>query len=72
MVDVMMQLVLMVVDMVGTNGINGINSNNGRGIATLDMLIVALQRTNNPFPFHETRLINWRTQVRADETLEHE
>ena len=75
MVDVMMQLVLMVVDMVGTNGINGINSNNGRGgIAALDMLIVALQRTNNPFPFHEKRLINWRIQVRADdkETLKHE
>ena len=59
-----------------TNGMNGININNGGtgGIASVDMSIVALQETNNPFPFHEKRQINWRTQVGADdkETLKHE
>ena len=55
---------------------NGINSNNGGrgGIASVDMLIVALQETNNSLPLHEKRPINWRTQIRADGkgTLEHE
>ena len=56
----------------GANDMNGINSKNGGininrgGIASLDMLIVALQGTNNPFSFHEKRQINWRTQARAD------
>ena len=59
----------------GTTGMDGINSNNGGGdgITSLAMLIVAAQETNNPFPFHEKRPINWRTQVRADdkEALKH-
>ena len=62
----------------GTNDMNGINSKNGGinrgGVGSLDMLIVALQGTNNPFSFHATRKANWRTQARADnkETLKHE
>ena len=62
----------------GTNDMNGINSKNGGinrgGIASLEMLIVALQGTSNQFSFPAKRQINWRTQSRAGnkETLKHE
>ncbi|ETO09402.1 hypothetical protein RFI_27977 [Reticulomyxa filosa] len=34
---------------------------------SLDMLIMLFEGTNNPFPFHEKRPINWLTNVRSDD-----
>ncbi|ETO20947.1 hypothetical protein RFI_16257, partial [Reticulomyxa filosa] len=33
----------------------------------LDMLIMLFEGTNNPFPFHEKRPINWLSNVRSDD-----
>ncbi|ETO24453.1 hypothetical protein RFI_12706 [Reticulomyxa filosa] len=34
---------------------------------SLKMLVLLFEGTNNPFPFHERRPINWKTYVRVDD-----